>query len=102
MKYKLLIVKKGRSNRGTEMITTMGISEIPKLDGRLSHTSFDFKTLGRLTKSKVLFLEVKLPLYLGIDFLIIITLGSLNNLVSMISPEALNTIGYRKTVNSDH
>ena len=62
----------------------MGISEISKLDGRLSHTSFDLKILGRLIKSKALFLKFKLHLYLGIYFLIIY-LGSLNNLVSMIS-----------------
>ena len=48
------------------------------------HTSFDLKILGRLAKSKALLLKVKLHLYLGIDFLII-TLGSLNNLISMIS-----------------
>ena len=41
----------------------MGISEISKLDGRLSQTSFILKTLGRLIKS-----EVKLHLYLGLNF----------------------------------
>ena len=82
MKYNLLILKSGRSNGGIEC--TMGISEILKLDGRLSHTSFDLKILGRLIKSKTLLLKVKLHQYLGIDFLII-SLGSLNNLVSMIS-----------------
>ena len=55
-----------------------------KLDGRLSFTSFDLKTLGRLIKSKALLLKVKLHLYLGIDFLVI-SFGSLNNLVSVIS-----------------
>ena len=62
----------------------MGISEILQLDGRLSHTSFDLKILGRLIKSKPLLLKVKFHLYLRIDFLII-SLGSLNNLVSIIS-----------------
>ena len=46
----------------------MGISEISKLDGRLSHTSFDLKVLGRLIKSKALLLKVKLHQCLGIDF----------------------------------
>ena len=77
----------------------MGISEILKLGGRLSHTSFHLKLLGRLIKSKTLLLRVKLHLCLGIDFLII-SLGSLNNLVSVISRAI--TIGYRKTVNFDH
>ena len=48
------------------------------------HTSFDLTILERLINSKALLLKVKLHLYLGIDFLII-SLGSLNNLVSMIS-----------------
>ena len=42
------------------------------------------KILGRLIKSKALLLKVKLHRYLGIDFLVI-SLGSLNNLISMIS-----------------
>ena len=46
----------------------MGISEISKLDGRLSHTLFDLKMLGRLIKAKALLLKVKLHLYSGIDF----------------------------------
>ena len=46
----------------------MGMSEILKIYGGLSHTFFDLKSLERLK--------------LGIDFLII-SLGSLNNLVSM-------------------
>ena len=50
----------------------MGIWEILKLDGRLSHTSFDIKILGRLIKSKALLLKDKLHLNLGIDFLIIL------------------------------
>ena len=62
----------------------MGISEISKFDKRLSHTFFDLKILGRLIKSKALLLKVKLHLHFGIDFLII-SLGPLNNLVSMIS-----------------
>ena len=37
-----------------------------KLNGRLSHTTFDLKILGRLIKSKVLILKVKLHLYLEI------------------------------------
>ena len=61
----------------------MEISEVLKLDGRLSRTFFDLKILGRLIKSKALLLKVKLHLYLEIDFLIN-SLGSLNNLVSMI------------------
>ena len=48
------------------------------------HTSFDLTILGRLINSKALLLKDKLHLYLGIDFLII-SLGFLNNLVSMIS-----------------
>ena len=55
-----------------------------KLDERLSHTSFNLKILERLIKSKALLLNVKLHLYLGNDFLIT-SLGSLNNLVSVIS-----------------
>ena len=58
----------------------MGISEILKLDGTLSHTSFDLKILGRLIKLKGLLLKAKSHLYLGINFSII-SLGSLNNLV---------------------
>ena len=49
----------------------MEISEISKLDGGLSHTSFDLKILGRLIKLKAWLLKVKLNLYLEIDFLII-------------------------------
>ena len=43
MKHKLLIVKRVDLIRGLRIYTTMGISEISKLDGRLSHTSFNLK-----------------------------------------------------------
>ena len=79
MKYKLLIVKKSLSNRGNEM----GISELSNLDGRLLHTFFDLKILGRLRKSKALLLKVKIHLDLRIDFLRT-SLGWLINLVSTI------------------
>ena len=44
------------------------MSEISKLDGRLLHSSFDLKILGRLIKSKAWLLKAKLNLYLGIGF----------------------------------
>ena len=61
----------------------MGIYEISKLNESLLETSFDLENLGRFTKTKDLFLKVELNLYLGMDFLIV-SLGSLNKLVSLI------------------
>ena len=71
MKHWFFIVKNVRSNTGVEIKNKMEISEISKLDGGLSHTSFDLKILGRLIKLKAWLLKVKLNLYLEIDFLII-------------------------------
>ena len=62
----------------------MAISEISKLDGRLLRTSFDLRILGRLIKSKALFLKIQLHLYIGKDFSMV-SLGSLNNLVLVTS-----------------
>lgn len=61
----------------------MGISELSNLDGRLLHTFFDLKILGRLRKSKALLLKVKIHLDLRID-LLRTSLGSLINLISTI------------------
>lgn len=78
----------------------MGIYEISKLDESLLETSFDLENLGRFTKTKDLFLKVELNLYLGMDFLIV-SLGSLNKLVSLIFM-VLNATGYKKIVNLEH
>ena len=64
MNYKLFIVKYGQSNRGIEIINYHGNIRNIKLDGRLSHSTFDRKIIGRLIKSKALLLKVKLHLYL--------------------------------------
>ena len=40
--------------QGLRLKTTLGISEISQLNGRLLHASFDLKTLGRLIKLKTL------------------------------------------------
>lgn len=61
----------------------MGISELSNLDGRLLHTFFDLKILGRLRKSKALLLKVKIHLDLRID-LLRTSLGSLIDLISTI------------------
>ena len=69
MKYKLLTVKKSRSNRRIEIINYHGSIRNIKIRWKIiTHTSFDLKVLGRLIKSNTLLLKVKLHQYLGIDF----------------------------------
>ena len=57
-----LLLKRVDLIEGLRLQTTMGISEILKLDGRLSRTSFYLKIWARLIKSKALLLKVKLHL----------------------------------------
>ena len=45
------------------ILTLMGISDLSKLDGRLSHTCFNVKIEGRLMKSKALLFKVILHLF---------------------------------------
>ena len=45
------------------ILTLMGISDLSKLDGRLSHTCFNLKIEGRLIKSKALLLKLILHLF---------------------------------------